>query len=296
MCSDRQSLSQTRPLANPQGPATTASIFLTGTRELTIVPTLTPTTRDFTFEETFDEDGTLKALSIWIPLCDVTAENGCMFVLPKEFDEYHDLPDVSMPLFTSRPFPTPLHQLLHLSFFSSSSSASFPLLFPLSSPSSHYSLSPHHPSHLRSAVLGKSSNVIELRFPLQGIRPLEARAGSGFFLPCLLPLLSAFSTAPLPHPISRVKLVQCWDGTATPFTGAPAAQKMRHIRGIHVERVEERGEGRGGRRRRKITKTSQGEYCVYILPIKVQLSELEILTLKRAFQRRKFGGQRSSLE
>jgi hypothetical protein len=48
--------------------------------------------RDFSFTETFDDRGAIKALSIWVPLSDVDARNGCMFVLPKEFDATHDKP------------------------------------------------------------------------------------------------------------------------------------------------------------------------------------------------------------
>ena len=49
--------------------------------------------RDFSFTETFAPDGSVQALSIWVPLNDVDARNGCMFVLPKEFDAAHDKPD-----------------------------------------------------------------------------------------------------------------------------------------------------------------------------------------------------------
>jgi hypothetical protein len=48
--------------------------------------------RDFSFTETFDDGGAIKALSVWVPLSDVDARNGCMFVLPKEFDATHDKP------------------------------------------------------------------------------------------------------------------------------------------------------------------------------------------------------------
>ena len=49
--------------------------------------------RDFTFAETFDACGDIKTLSVWLPLSDVDARNGCMFVLPKEFDDAHDQPN-----------------------------------------------------------------------------------------------------------------------------------------------------------------------------------------------------------
>jgi len=82
--------------------------------------------RDFSYTETFTSGGALQALSIWVPLSDVDARNGCMFVLPKEFDTAHD--------------------------------------------------KPHLGSHLRAAVPGRNGGL-QLQFPLQGIRPLEARAG-----------------------------------------------------------------------------------------------------------------------
>ncbi|KAJ1489716.1 hypothetical protein T484DRAFT_3446637 [Baffinella frigidus] len=49
--------------------------------------------RDFSHPETFSPDGSLRVLSIWVPLTDVDAINGCMFVLPKEFDPIHDKAD-----------------------------------------------------------------------------------------------------------------------------------------------------------------------------------------------------------
>ena len=82
--------------------------------------------RDFSYTETFDGDGAIQALSIWVPLSDVDARNGCMFVLPKEFDPAHD--------------------------------------------------KPHLPSHLRAAVPARNGGL-QLQFALQGVRPLEARAG-----------------------------------------------------------------------------------------------------------------------
>eukprot|EP00743_Colponemidia_sp_Colp-15_P008578 GILK01009335.1.p1 GENE.GILK01009335.1~~GILK01009335.1.p1 ORF type:complete len:375 (-),score=37.99 GILK01009335.1:41-1165(-) len=46
--------------------------------------------RDHPFAESFDEEGKATILSVWIPLNDVTLDNGCMHVLPKEFDVHFD--------------------------------------------------------------------------------------------------------------------------------------------------------------------------------------------------------------
>jgi hypothetical protein len=42
--------------------------------------------RDHSSADCFDEDGRPTLLSLWCPLTPVSQDNGCMFVLPKEFD------------------------------------------------------------------------------------------------------------------------------------------------------------------------------------------------------------------
>jgi hypothetical protein len=42
--------------------------------------------RDYTYAETADAEGAPRLLSVWIPLNDITLDNGCMYVVPKEFD------------------------------------------------------------------------------------------------------------------------------------------------------------------------------------------------------------------
>lgn len=64
-----------------------------------------------------------------MPLCDVDVANGCMHVLPKEFDALHDQPADEWHLAAAVPAP------------------------------------------------GRSG-ALHMRFPLQGARPLEARAGA----------------------------------------------------------------------------------------------------------------------
>eukprot|EP01116_Phalansterium_solitarium_P001701 TRINITY_DN11517_c0_g1_i1.p1 TRINITY_DN11517_c0_g1~~TRINITY_DN11517_c0_g1_i1.p1 ORF type:complete len:461 (+),score=103.89 TRINITY_DN11517_c0_g1_i1:124-1383(+) len=50
--------------------------------------------RDFPYDESIDpRDGSAKTLSIWIPLNDATLDNGCMYVVPREFDAHFDKPD-----------------------------------------------------------------------------------------------------------------------------------------------------------------------------------------------------------
>jgi len=49
--------------------------------------------RDHNHAESNAEDGSPEILSIWIPLNDVDTQNGCMYVVPKEFDEYFDKPE-----------------------------------------------------------------------------------------------------------------------------------------------------------------------------------------------------------
>ena len=49
--------------------------------------------RDHSSAECFDDDGKPTMLSVWCPLSTVTADNGCMFVVPKEADELLHRPE-----------------------------------------------------------------------------------------------------------------------------------------------------------------------------------------------------------
>ena len=120
--------------------------------------------RDFSFTETFDDCGALKALSIWVPLSDVDARNGCMFVLPKEFDATHDKPQ----------HPNHLSPLFYL----------FPSFIFFVNPLSNCHSEDNTKWRAkfksicrRAATVGREGSL-ELNFPLQGIRPLEAPAGA----------------------------------------------------------------------------------------------------------------------
>lgn len=42
--------------------------------------------RDHSSNECFDDDGRPTLLSLWLPVTDVTTDNGCMFVIPRESD------------------------------------------------------------------------------------------------------------------------------------------------------------------------------------------------------------------
>ena len=42
--------------------------------------------RDYTYADSTFADGSPKIMSLWIPMNDVTLDNGCMYVVPKEFD------------------------------------------------------------------------------------------------------------------------------------------------------------------------------------------------------------------
>ena len=46
--------------------------------------------RDYTFTDSHAADGTPKILTMWVPLTMVSTENGCMYVVPKEFDENYE--------------------------------------------------------------------------------------------------------------------------------------------------------------------------------------------------------------
>ncbi|KAK3277237.1 hypothetical protein CYMTET_14745 [Cymbomonas tetramitiformis] len=42
--------------------------------------------RDYSYAEALATDGSTQLLSVWFPLNDITVDNGCMYVVPKEFD------------------------------------------------------------------------------------------------------------------------------------------------------------------------------------------------------------------
>ena len=46
--------------------------------------------RDYTFTDSHSASGKPKILTMWVPVTPVTSENGCMYVVPKEFDENYD--------------------------------------------------------------------------------------------------------------------------------------------------------------------------------------------------------------
>jgi hypothetical protein len=48
--------------------------------------------RDFSFTESNLPDGTPKVVNVWVPVTDSTVDNGCMHVLPKEYDAYFNEP------------------------------------------------------------------------------------------------------------------------------------------------------------------------------------------------------------
>lgn len=50
--------------------------------------------RDYTFSDSFDSEGRPKVLTVWVPMSEVRSDNGCMYVVPREFDVYHDRDDV----------------------------------------------------------------------------------------------------------------------------------------------------------------------------------------------------------
>ncbi|RYE83948.1 MAG: hypothetical protein EOO65_03100 [Methanosarcinales archaeon] len=58
--------------------------------------------RDYEFGESW-ENGRITLLTIWMPFTDATLENGCMFMLPREFDEYFDTPQHGNHMRSARP-------------------------------------------------------------------------------------------------------------------------------------------------------------------------------------------------
>lgn len=49
--------------------------------------------RDYPFDESVDSEGRPCLLNVWIPLVDVDTDNGCMYVLPREFDDLFEAPE-----------------------------------------------------------------------------------------------------------------------------------------------------------------------------------------------------------
>lgn len=48
--------------------------------------------RDYPHTECFDSNGNPCLLNIWVPFTPTTVDNGCIYVLPKEFDDLFDKP------------------------------------------------------------------------------------------------------------------------------------------------------------------------------------------------------------
>lgn len=49
--------------------------------------------RDYPYTEAFDSAGRPSIMNVWVPLTPATLDNGCMYVLPREFDPLFDQPD-----------------------------------------------------------------------------------------------------------------------------------------------------------------------------------------------------------
>lgn len=49
--------------------------------------------RDYPHNECFDDAGNPTLLNVWVPLCDATLDNGCMYVVPKEHDALFASPE-----------------------------------------------------------------------------------------------------------------------------------------------------------------------------------------------------------
>jgi hypothetical protein len=50
--------------------------------------------RDYTYSDTYNAQGQPQLLTVWVPVSDITVDNGCMYVVPKEFDHNYDRDDV----------------------------------------------------------------------------------------------------------------------------------------------------------------------------------------------------------
>ena len=48
--------------------------------------------RDFSFDEAHFPDGAPRVCNVWMPLTDATVDNGCLWVVPREFDPMYDQP------------------------------------------------------------------------------------------------------------------------------------------------------------------------------------------------------------
>jgi len=87
--------------------------------------------RDYSYAESWSDASPAqpRLVCMWVPTVDTDCDNGCLHVLPREFDEHWDCPQ--------------------------------------------------HPSHqLPATTLDGAPGVTEVRFPLGGLRPLPAEAGT----------------------------------------------------------------------------------------------------------------------
>jgi len=49
--------------------------------------------RDYTFSDSYDANGAPQIITMWVPCTDATTTNGCMYVVPKEFDSFFNRDD-----------------------------------------------------------------------------------------------------------------------------------------------------------------------------------------------------------
>lgn len=61
--------------------------------------------RDYPHSEAFDQKGRATIINVWVPLCNATLDNGCMYVVPKEFDPLFDKPEDPSHLKAALPGP-----------------------------------------------------------------------------------------------------------------------------------------------------------------------------------------------
>ena len=61
--------------------------------------------RDYPYSEAFDSRGRPAIVNVWVPITDATLDNGCMYVLPKEFDPLFHLPEHPLHLKCAIPGP-----------------------------------------------------------------------------------------------------------------------------------------------------------------------------------------------
>lgn len=50
--------------------------------------------RDYTYGDTYDAEGKPQLLTVWVPVAEVTVDNGCMYVVPREFDANFERDDM----------------------------------------------------------------------------------------------------------------------------------------------------------------------------------------------------------